>query len=144
MPGKQASTVELKLPGQPEYLLVARLATSGVGLRAGLTVDDIEDLKVAVAEACTNVINHAFAENVSPDKRRIQLRMTTAKGEMTVEVEDEGLGFDPEELERGRRNGLEGEGGLGFGLMRELTDSIRIESAPGSGTRVIMVKRATR
>lgn len=144
MSGRDASTVELELPGRPEFLLVARLATSGVALRAGLNVDDIEDLKVAVAEACTNVINHAFEDRTPPESRRIQLRMTTKKGEITVEVEDEGLGFDPEELERGRRNGLEGEGGLGFGLMKELTDSIRIESAPGSGTRVIMVKRATR
>lgn len=139
-----AHTVELVLPGKPDFLLVARLATSGVGLRAGLTVDDIEDLKVAVSEACTNVINHAFDDSASADSRRIQLRMTTSKGEMTVEVEDEGVGFDPEELERARRSGMEGEGGLGFGLMKELTDSLRIESAPGSGTRVIMVKRATR
>jgi anti-sigma regulatory factor (Ser/Thr protein kinase) len=39
---------------------------------------------------------------------------------------------------------LEGNGGLGFGLMRELTDSINIESAPGSGTKVTMTKRAAR
>ena len=144
MSGKDAGTVRLFLPDKPEFLLVARLATSGVGLRAGLTVDDIEDLKVAVAEACTNVINHAFSSNASGEGHQIQLRMTPSKGEITVEVEDEGMGFDPRELERTRRNGLEGEGGLGFGLMRELTDSLRVESAPGSGTRVIMVKRATR
>ncbi len=144
MSGRDTDTVHLQLPSRPEYLLVARLATSGVGLRADLTVDDIEDLKVAVAEACTNVINHAFDEDAAPEQRQIQLRMTRGKGEITVEVEDEGVGFDPEELERARRNGLEGEGGLGFGLMKELTDTLQIESAPGSGTRVIMVKRATR
>ncbi|HCA46455.1 MAG TPA: anti-sigma B factor RsbW, partial [Armatimonadetes bacterium] len=51
MPDRDAGTVKIVLPSRPEYLLVARLATSGVGLRAELTVDDIEDLKVAVAEA---------------------------------------------------------------------------------------------
>ncbi|MEA3402707.1 MAG: ATP-binding protein [Armatimonadota bacterium] len=144
MGARDANTVELVLPSKPEYLLVARLATSGVGLRAGLSVDDIDDLKVAVAEACTNVISHAFDDNVPPERRMINLRMSTGKGEMTVEVEDEGVGFDPEALQRAQRNGLEGEGGLGFGLMRELTDSLTVESAPGSGTRVIMVKRAAR
>ncbi len=144
MADRSAGTVQLLLPGKAEFLLVARLATSGVGVRSGLTVDDIEDLKVAVAEACTNVINHAFDDRTPSEQRQITLRMTPGGGEMTVEVEDEGAGFDPEELERSRRNGLDGEGGLGFGLMRELTDSLRIESAPGSGTRVIMVKRATR
>ncbi|MFW5867257.1 MAG: ATP-binding protein [Armatimonadota bacterium] len=144
MADRDASTVQIVLPGRPEFLLLARLATSGVGLRAELTVDDIEDLKVAVAEACTNVINHAFDDSVKPAERKIQVQMTAGKGEMTVEVEDEGRGFDPKELERSERDGLDGKGGLGFGLMRELTDSFRVESAPGSGTRVIMVKRATR
>ena len=144
MADKDTGTVKIVLPSRPEYLLVARLATSGVGLRADLTVDDIEDLKVAVAEACTNGINHAFGEIVRPADRVINLRMSAGRGEMTVEVEDQGRGFDPQELERSRRNSLEGEGGLGFGLMKELTDSFRVESAPGSGTRVIMVKRATR
>lgn len=141
---KDASTVELVLPGKAEFLLVARLATSGVGLRAGLTVDDIDDLKVAVAEACTNVINHAFDDSIPESERRILLSLSIGKNEMTVEVEDEGVGFDPNALERSQRDGLDGQGGLGFGLMRELTDSLRVESAPGSGTRVIMVKRATR
>jgi len=144
MTARDTNTVELLLPSKPEFLLVARLATSGVGLRAELTVDDIEDLKVAVAEACTNVINHAFDDGVNPADRIIKVRMSAGKGEMTVEVEDEVPGIDPKELQPSRRDGLDGQGGLGFGLMKELTDSFRVESAPGSGTRVIMVKRATR
>ncbi|MFP4249160.1 MAG: ATP-binding protein [Armatimonadota bacterium] len=144
MADRNADTVEMILPGRPEFLLLARLATSGVGLRADLTVDDIEDLKVAVSEACTNVINHAFGDDIKPADRKIQVRLTAGKGEMTVEIEDEGAGFDPKELQRSKRDGLDGKGGLGFGLMKELTDSFRVESAPGSGTRVIMVKRATR
>jgi len=144
MTARDTNTVELLLPSKPEFLLVARLATGGVRVRAELIVDDIEDLKVAVAEACTNVINHAFDDGVNPADRIIRVRMSAGKGEMTVEVEDEGRGFDPKELQRSRRDGLDGQGGLGFGLMKELTDSFRVESAPGSGTRVIMVKRATR
>ena len=144
MPGRDAETVKLVLPGRSEYLQVARLATGGVAARTSLTVDDIEDLKVAVGEACTNVIDHAFDERTDARKRRITLVMSVSRDEITVEVEDEGGGFDPAELERGSRGAYEGDRGLGFFLIRELTDSLRIESAPGSGTRVIMVKRATR
>lgn len=144
MSSKEANTVQLVLPGRAEFLQVARLTTGGVAARAGLTVDDIEDLKVAVGEACTNVIDHAFGDEVNSDSCRIILRLTVGKGEVTVEIEDEGVGFDPAELERDQREGYHGEGGLGFWLIRELTDSLRVESAPGSGTRVIMVKRATR
>lgn len=144
MPAKDADTIKLVLPGRSEYLQVARLTTGGVAARTSLTVDDIEDLKVAVGEACTNVIDHAFDERTDADKRRITLLMSVTRDEITIEVEDEGAGFDPSELERGRRENSEGNRGLGFFLIRELTDSLRIESAPGSGTRVIMVKRATR
>jgi len=144
MASSNANTVELVLPGRSEFLQVARLATGGAAARAGLSVDDIEDLKVAVGEACTNVVDHAFGESTSEDNRRIILRMTVGRDEITIEVEDEGVGFDPAELERGRRDNYDGDGGLGFWLIKELTDSVRIESAPGSGTRVIMVKRASR
>ena len=144
MSAKDTSTVKLVLPGRSEFLQVARLTTMGVAARAGLTVDDIEDLKVAVGEACTNAIDHAFGDGAESSNNRIVVRWTVARDEITVEVEDEGTGFDPSELERGRRDVHEGEGGLGFFLMKELTDSLRVESAPGSGTRVIMVKRATR
>jgi len=144
MPTSNVETVKLELPCLPQYLLVARLTAGGCGHRARLTVEDIEDLKVAVAEACTNVINHAFDERTSPAARKIILRFLPGNDELKVEVEDEGKGFDPDQIERERRDGLDGEGGLGFGLMRELTDSLKIESAPGSGTKVTMIKRATR
>ncbi len=144
MPAGNVEKVTLELPCLPQYLLVARLTAGGCGTRAQLSVEDIEDLKVAVAEACTNVINHAFDERTSPAARKIVVRFIPGNEELKVEVEDEGKGFDPDQSEREKRDGLEGAGGLGFGLMRELTDSLRVESAPGSGTRVIMVKRATR
>lgn len=142
MPSDNAEVVELKVPCDAKYLLVVRLVAGGVGHRAGLTVEDIEDIKVALSEACTNVVHHAFDEGVDAAKRVINVRLMVGDGELTMEVEDEGVGFDPKHIERAKDALLEGNGGLGFGLMRELTDSIRIESAPGSGTKVIMTKRA--
>jgi serine/threonine-protein kinase RsbW len=142
MGSNNADTVTLELPCHPQYLLVARLTAGGVGHRAELSVEDIEDLKVAIAEACTNVINHAFDDSVKEADRKIIIRFTHSNNEVRVEVEDAGSGFDPERIERDKRTGLEGEGGLGFGLMRELTDSLEIESAPGSGTKVTLIKRA--
>ena len=142
MGSNNADTVTLELPCHPQYLLVARLAAGGVGHRAELSVEDIEDLKVAIAEACTNVINHAFDDSVKEADRKIIIRFTHSNNEVRVEVEDAGSGFDPERIERDKRTGLEGEGGLGFGLMRELTDNLEVESAPGSGTKVTMTKRA--
>ena len=142
MGSNNADTVTLELPCHPQYLLVVRLTAGGVGHRAELSVEDIEDLKVAIAEACTNVINHAFDDSVKETDRKIIIRFTHSNNEVRVEVEDAGSGFDPERIERDKRTGLEGKGGLGFGLMRELTDNLKIESAPGSGTKVTLIKRA--
>ncbi len=142
MGSNSADTVTLELPCHPQYLLVARLAVGGVGHRAELSVEDIEDLKVAIAEACTNVINHAFDDSVKQADRKITVRFMHSEHEVKVEVIDAGSGFDPERIKRDKRTGLEGEGGLGFGLMRELMDSLEVESAPGSGTKVTLIKRA--
>ena len=52
--------VELKLPAQQNMMLVLRLTTAGVIARAGLTVDRMDDVKMAVEEACSSLIG---AEN---------------------------------------------------------------------------------
>ncbi|MFS8513265.1 MAG: anti-sigma B factor RsbW, partial [Planifilum fulgidum] len=46
--------IELTIPAKADFVGVVRLAVSGIASRMGFSYDDIEDLKVAVAEACTN------------------------------------------------------------------------------------------
>src|SRR5207244_8271850 len=48
--------IELKIPGRPDYVVVVRLTAAAVAGRMGLSYDDIEDLKVAVGEACSAAI----------------------------------------------------------------------------------------
>nr|PZN11379.1 MAG: hypothetical protein DIU64_02990 [Caldicoprobacter oshimai] len=50
-------SVYLKVPAKPEYMLVIRLTTSAVASRAGFDVDEIEDIKLAVSEAGTFMMN---------------------------------------------------------------------------------------
>ena len=144
MPVRSATAVVLVLPPEERYLPTLRLALAGVGALAELAVDDVDDMKVAVTEACTNVLRHAFGDDLPASQRKITVRMTPTRGELVVEVEDEGEGFDPAQLQRAERTGLEGEGGLGFTLMSKLADSLHIESAPGSGTKITLMKRAAR
>lgn len=49
--------IEISIPAKPEYILVVRLAASAITTRAGMNIDDIEDFKVAIAEACISIIN---------------------------------------------------------------------------------------
>ena len=58
-----------------------------------------------------------------------------------MEVEDSGVGFDAGKLPTGAPPQPGPEGGLGLFLVRELADSVKVESAPGSGTKVTITKR---
>ena len=52
--------IEMKLPASAEYASLIRLTLSGVFSRAGASYDDIEDSKIAVSEAVTNAVKHAY------------------------------------------------------------------------------------
>ena len=133
--------VELLLPPDPKYISVVRLTVAGVASRAGLSVDDVDDLKVAVCEVFTNTIDHAF-EGTAP--KAVTIRMIPDASNLRVEVIDEGAGFDVGERKFGVEADLSQEGGLGLYLVYRYMDEVKIESAPGSGTRVIMTKRLAR
>ena len=54
-------TLKFEIPGKPEYLRMVRLAISSVAATAGFDVEEIDDLKNAVCEACKNVSCHGFS-----------------------------------------------------------------------------------
>jgi len=138
-------TVVMTIPCEPRFLAVVRLTVAGVAARAGLGVAEIDDVKVATSEACTNAIEHAYPSAEGKDCPSIHIRMTSHPGELRLEVEDEGSGFDPKRLPKvDLEQRVQEEGGLGIYLMRQLMDEVKIESAPGSGTKIIMVKRSAR
>lgn len=135
--------VELRIPGLPEFVSVARLTLSGIASRMDFPYESIEDMKVALAEACNNAIQHAYRngeteeEAVSAD-RQVVVRFTLAQKKLVMEVEDRGCGFDsgkeikPPDMTR--------EGGLGLFLIRSLMDELHLQSTGKKGTRVVMVK----
>jgi serine/threonine-protein kinase RsbW len=139
--------VELKIPCDPKFLSVVRLTVAGLAVRAEpeFTVDDVEDVKVSVTEACTNVIDHAFPPNPSDEAQHfITVRCTLERGGLTVEVSDCGCGFDLATLPAETEHGVPGESGLGVPLMRSLMDEVQFEGGPGRGTTVTMHKRPAR
>ena len=134
-----APAVELEIPARPEYVALARLVVSSLAsTRRDLTDDRIDDLKLAVSEACTNAIE---AHGAADTEDSVVLRCTEYADRVEVHVEDRGEGFDPESLpehppvtdpER-----LNFERGLGIPLIRTLVDEVAIDSS-GGGTLVRM------
>jgi len=131
--------IELEIPARPEFVGLARLVVSSLASsRRALADDRIDDLKLAVSEACTNAIE-AHLE-VSVDER-VLVRWCEADDRLEVSVEDRGPGFDPDELpehppvtdpER-----LNFERGLGIPLIRTLVDEVSFNPSD-RGTAVLM------
>lgn len=141
MPEQLQDVIELRLPPDPRYIAVVRLAAAGVASRCEMSVEDIDDLKVAVSEIFTNTIDHAY-EGVAA--RSVLVRLLPGQSELRIEVIDEGVGFEVDRQSFEGEPDVSGNGGLGLYLVHQYMDDVKIESAPGSGTRVIMTKRLAR
>jgi serine/threonine-protein kinase RsbW len=129
---KDRPTVELRIPAVPEWVGVARLAAAGIGSRIGLSIEDIEDLKLAVAEACTCCIQNAGAGDV-------RIGATFAEDQITFSVERAGAGGSARSGPAS--TGGESElGGLGVFLIRALMDDVTYVSDPASGTKLTLTK----
>jgi serine/threonine-protein kinase RsbW len=130
-------TIELRLEAHAENLALARLALSGVATAAGASREVVSDLKLAVTEACANVVKHAYG----PDEvGEIVVRYRVEPGAITVEVEDSGGGFEPEVPSPAEVSLNGGRHGMGLMIIRVLSDDLDISSST-SGTRLLFVKR---
>jgi serine/threonine-protein kinase RsbW len=135
--GDTRGTVVLTLDARAENLALTRLALTGVAANAGAPREVVSDLKLAVTEACTNVIQHAYGG--SDGIGTIVVRYTGEPGLISIEVEDSGSGFEPGAHPDG--SGRNGSGtGMGLMIIRVLTDDLEIAST-AKGTRLRLVKR---
>ena len=88
--------LRLTLPADSQYIRVARLLASGVALPAGFGVDEAEDLRIAVDELCSTLME------ATPDGSDISLVVTVGDGEVEVSgstIRLTPLDFDPQRLE---------------------------------------------
>lgn len=128
--------VELRIPNKAEWVAVARLAVAAVANRLSFSIEDIEDIKLAVAEACTNCIQHAESST------QIEITCETEAEGLTVRVRDHGHGTRPEQI-RSRRVDEPRVGGLGVFLIRSLMDTVEYDVHPESGTNLVMTKKVS-
>jgi len=108
---------------------------------AGLEPKVIYAVEMAVDEACTNIIEHAYGGEGRGD---IECTCQVSSDGLTVRLRDYGRPFDPSSVPEPDINaGLDErrEGGLGLYLIRKLMDEVRFEFTPDSGNVLTMVKR---
>jgi serine/threonine-protein kinase RsbW len=133
-------SLELVVPARPEYIAMVRLVVSSLATaRRNLADQRIDDIKLAVSEACTNAIEAHAAAGVNEP---VTVRVLEGNERIEILIVDHGRGFDPERLLRHPAptdpDRLNFERGLGIPLIRTLVDTVEFISSP-AGTTVRMV-----
>jgi serine/threonine-protein kinase RsbW len=132
-------TVELVVPGKPEYVRSVRLLAADIAESIPLPPSSVEELKVAVGEAITNVVRHAY--HGCHDEIPVFIAFHRSENELVIEITDQGCGFDPPGDECvSRLPDLSKVGGLGIILIKQLMDGVMYWSRPGQGTHLRMSK----
>jgi anti-sigma regulatory factor (Ser/Thr protein kinase) len=129
--------VRLSFPAKSDYLLLARLALSGLARDGRIDDELLADLKLAVTEACGDAVRHAYPDG----EGEVSVSYLVDGEVLVILVEDQGAGIQeeeraPDEIEQPL------EGGMGMSIMRAIVDQLEIGAgADGRGTVVQMTKR---
>jgi len=132
--------IRLTIPAKPEYITLGRLALTGIArLRPEpLRQEVLGDLKLALTEACTNSVRHAYAGG----EGMVEILYELHDDKLVIEVVDEGEGFD---LPTGPNNAPVdeelSEGGLGIAIIEALADEFEIRERAQGGSSLRFVKR---
>lgn len=138
-------SVKLTLPAEAEYLDIVRLTLYGVTSKLGFSYEEIEDMKVAVSEACNNVVVHAY----EPDEAgALEVSFDPVPSGVFITVKDQGQSFDHEQkiesISSLHNKSLQEvkSGGLGLYLMQALMDKVEVKGE--NGTEVILYKSVSK
>jgi len=134
--------MRLDVPALAQNVALVRVVVGSLAAQAEFTLEDIEDIRIAVSEAFSNAVLHAYP-NASPGRPgtvTVEGRLTPAALEVTVT--DHGVGIP--DVRRARQPEFttrEDRMGLGFSFMEAFMDELEVRTAAGSGTTVVMRKR---
>jgi serine/threonine-protein kinase RsbW len=142
---KKVKKFQLKLPIETANLEIVREFVARIAENMGFSEENVHRIELAVDEASTNVIRHAY-KNSKANQEFLSIEVTTHQDRLEIDVIDSGEGFDPTlvktpemdvYLKKMKR------GGLGLYLIKTLMDKVEYKIKPGVKNRVRMVKYKT-
>ena len=129
--------VRLTIPAKAEYIGLSRLALAGLSRVRAFSDETLADLKLALTEACSNSVRHAYEDGEGHVNISFELR----DDRLIVEVADDGTGFEPGQINGNGGDEELSEGGLGIAIIRSISDEVEIGGGPdGRGSRLRFVK----
>jgi len=131
--------IRLTIPAKPEYISLARLALTGLSRVRELDPETLADLKLAITEATSNSVRHAYSDGSGT----VEVVYDLQPDRLVIEVSDDGEGFDydREPAAADLEDELT-EGGLGIAIIKTIADEFEVGQGPdGRGSRLRFVKR---
>lgn len=128
--------MSVTIPSHPKYLSVIRCATSKFGELCGIPASELENIKLAVDEACSNVIKHAYRGDTN---KKIVVKFNISKKRLNVIIEDSGIKANPECI-AGRDLDDVRPGGLGIHLIKRAFDICAFDGKKKKGNRLILTR----
>jgi anti-sigma regulatory factor (Ser/Thr protein kinase) len=123
--GRQCD-IRLTMPARAENVAVARHVVTALAEALAFPRHVVEDIRLAVTEACTNVVRHAYRGHDGP----LELHVIPEGERLEIVVRDEGLGMSPNPASDGP--------GLGLPLIAAIADAVEIEHEPKLGSKLRM------
>jgi serine/threonine-protein kinase RsbW len=128
--------IRLAIPARPEYISLCRLALTGLSHVGKLSEETLADLKLALTEACSNSVRHAYPEGEGV----VEVSYSLAPDRIVIEVSDNGEGFDLADRSAAEVDQLT-EGGLGIAIIRAIADEFELGAGnEGRGSRLRFAK----
>lgn len=140
--GRVGGRVQVRVPGEFRFLALIRSVVTMLARTAGFPEVDVDKIELAVDEACSNVIEHAY-RNADP-KPAIELEVQWEPSRFTVDIVDQGTPFDytrytPPKFPDHWLSGA--VRGAGLYLIRSCMDETEYQTGPGPRNRLRLVKR---
>jgi anti-sigma regulatory factor (Ser/Thr protein kinase) len=126
----------IAIPSHPKYLALVRAVTVKMAELSGIVDGAIEDVKLAVDEACSNIIKHAYRGETD---KKIVVKFRIIRKGFEVIIEDKGLKASPELIE-GRSLNEVRPGGLGIHLIKRAFDIVAFDEKRKKGNRLILIR----
>ena len=122
------------LPHEAGSVSLVRAVVGDALRRFGVTEDCIDDIRLAISEACTNVLDHAA------DDDEYEVHLHVDERECSIRVKNTAIGFDGSDLVGEMPSGTSARG-RGVAIMRAVMDQVSFLSEPEAGTVVHLVKQ---
>lgn len=133
-------THALELPAEAGTVPVVRALVRASMLGLGIDQACVDDIVLALTEACANVVAHAAADDARDGSGSYHVEIRFDRSTCQIEVTDHGGGFDASDMRVGMPNG-QAERGRGLAIIEALMDHVTFSSEPGRGTVVTFEKR---